>query len=176
MTLQSDLQDAVARVRSDSQTLHDIVHGDDETLVETEGGPVKTVAKAIKDINDTIEQGLNDLGASGEQLAEAVAATEGFRDEAAELVEEAVVIANALHLPVDLTGKAGKLLAVKEDESGFDVIESKGVFYGLRKNGAKLEAVSGEGTFVAKDFPVWFITLPGVDFSIDPNGHLHINI
>jgi hypothetical protein len=176
MTLQTDLQDAVARVQTDSQILHNIVHGDNQTLVPTEGGNVKTVAKAIKDINDTIVQGLDDLGAAGEQLAEAVAATEGFRDEAAELVEEALVIANALHLPVDLTGKAGKLLAVKEDESGFDVIESKGVFYGLRKNGAKLEAVSGEGTFVAKNFPVWFITLPGVDFSIGPNGHLHINI
>lgn len=176
MTLQTDLQEAVVRVQTDSQILHQIVHGDDQTLVPTEGGNVKTVAKAIKDINDTIVQGLNDLGAAGEQLAEAVVATEGFRDEAAQLVEEAVVIANALHLPDDLTGKAGKLLAVKEDESGFDVIESKGVFYGLRKNGAKLEAVSGEGTFVAQDFPVWFITLPGVDFSIGPNGHLHINI
>ena len=44
MTLQSDLQDAVARVQSDSQTLHDIIHGDDETVVDTEGGPVKSPA------------------------------------------------------------------------------------------------------------------------------------
>lgn len=176
MTLQSDLQDAVARVQTDSQTLHDIIHGDDETVVDTEGGPVKSPAKAIKDIKAFIQAGLSDLGSTSEQLAQAVAATEGFRDEAAQLVEDAETIANALHLPIDLTGKAGKLLAVKEDESGFDVIESKGVFYGLRKNGAKLEAVSGEGTFVAATFPVWFITLPGVDFSIGPNGHLHINI
>ena len=35
---------------------------------------------------------------------------------------------------------------------------------------------SGNGTFVAKDYLVWLITLPGVDFSIGPNGHLHINI
>lgn len=176
MTLQTDLQDAVARVQTDSHILHNIVHGNDQTLVPTEGGDVKTVAKAIKDIENTIQEGLSDLGATGEQLAEAVAATEEYRDQTAQLVEDAVVIANALNLPADLTGKAGKLLAVKEDETGFDVIESKGVFYGLRKNGAKLEAVSGEGIFVAKEFPVWFITLPGVDFSIGPNGHLHINI
>jgi hypothetical protein len=60
------------------------------------------------------------------------------------------------------------LLAVKEDETGYEPIESKGVFYGLRKDGAKLLAESGNGTFIAKDYPVWFITLPGVDFSIGP--------
>ena len=104
MTLQTDLQEAVVRVQFDSQILHQIVHGNDQTVVPTEGGNVKTVAKAIKDIED------------------------------------------------------------------------KGVFYGLRKDGAKLLAESGNGTFVAKDYLVWFITLPGVDFSIGPNGHLHINI
>lgn len=176
MTLQTDLQDAVARVQSDSQVLHNIVHGNDQTMVPTEGGNVKSVAKAIKDIEDTIQQGLSDLGAAGEQLAEAVADAEESRDQAAEHAQTAQTLANALNLPTDLAGKAGMLLAVKEDESGYEPIESKGVFYGLRKNGAKLEAVSGEGTFIAKEFPVWFITLPGVDFSIGPDGHLLINI
>lgn len=129
-----------------------------------------------KDINDTIQEGLNDLGAAGQQLADAVADAEDFRDQAAEAAQNAETLVNALNLPTDLTGKAGMLLAVKEDESGYEPIESKGVFYGLRKDGAKLLAESGNGTFVAKDYPVWFITLPGVDFSIGPNGHLHINI
>ncbi len=176
MTLQTDLQEAVARVQNDSQVLHSIVHGDNQTLVPTEGGDVKSVAKAIKDIEDTIQQGLSDLGAAGEQLAEAVADAEEFRDQATEAAQTAETLANALNLPTDLTGKAGMLLAVKEDESGYEPIESKGVFYGLRKDGAKLQAVSGDGTFVAKEFPVWFITLPGVDFSIGPDGHLLINI
>ena len=176
MTLQTDLQDAVARVQADSQILHQIVHGDNQTLVPTEGGDVKTVAKVIKDINDTIQEGLNDLGAAGEQLAEAVVATEEFRDQAEQHAQNAETLANALNLPTDLIGKAGMLLAVKEDETGYEPIESKAVFYGLRKNGAKLLAESGNGTFVAKDYPVWFITLPGVDFSISSNGHLLINI
>lgn len=176
MTLQTDLQEAVVRVQADSQILHQIVHGDNQTLVPTEGGDVKSVAKAIKDIEDTIQQGLSDLGASGEQLAEAVADAEDFRDQATEAAQTAETLANALNLPTDLIGKAGMLLAVKEDESGYEPIESKGVFYGLRKDGAKLQAVSGDGTFVAKEFPVWFITLPGVDFSIGPDGHLLINI
>ncbi|AGH98937.1 hypothetical protein [Micavibrio aeruginosavorus] len=176
MTLQTDLQDAVARVQSDSQVLHNIVHGDDQTVVPTEGGNVKSVAKAIKDIEDTIQQGLNDLGAAGEQLAEAVADAEESRDQAAEHAHTAQTLADALNLPTDLIGKAGMLLAVKEDESGYEPIESKGVFYGLRKDGAKLLAESGDGTFAAKDYPVWFITLPGVDFSIGPDGHLLINI
>mgnify|MGYP000011678588 FL=1 len=33
MTLQTDLQDAVARVQTDSQILHNIIHGDDQTEV-----------------------------------------------------------------------------------------------------------------------------------------------
>lgn len=176
MTLQSDLQEAVARVQTDSQILHNIIHGDDQTVVPTEGGPVKSPAKAVKDIEDFIQQGLSDLGAAGQQLAEAVADAEEFRDQAEQHAETAETLANALSLPTDLTGKAGKLLAVKEDESGYEPIESKGVFYGLRKDGAKLLAETGNGTFIAKDYPVWFITLPGVDFSIGPDGHLLINI
>ena len=176
MTLQTVLQEAVVRVQADSQILHQIVHGDNQSVVPTDGGNVKTVAKAIKDIEDTIQEGLSDLGAAGQQLADAVADAEEFRDQAEQHAQNAETLANALSLPTDLTGKAGMLLAVKEDETGYEPIESKGVFYGLRKDGAKLLAESGNGTFIAKDYPVWFITLPGVDFSIGPNGHLHINI
>ena len=68
MTLQTDLQDAVARVQTDSQLLHTIVHGDDQTTVPTDGGNVKSAAKAIKDIEDGIQAGLTDLGASADSL------------------------------------------------------------------------------------------------------------
>lgn len=176
MTLQTDLQNAVTRVQGDSQILHNIVHGDDQTVVSTEGGNVKTVAKAIKDIESTIQDGLSDLGAAGQQLADAVADAEEFRNQAEQHAQDAESFANALNLPINLTGKAGMLLAIKEDESGYEPIESKAVFYGLRKNGAKLIAESGNGIFTAKNYPVWFITLPGVNFSIGPNGHLLINI
>lgn len=55
MTLQTDLQEAVARVQTASQLLHTIVHGDDQTTVTTEGGVVKSASKAIKDIEDLIQ-------------------------------------------------------------------------------------------------------------------------
>lgn len=54
MTLQTDLQDAVMRAQNDTQILHNIIHGDDQTLVSTDGGNVKTIAKTIKDIESTI--------------------------------------------------------------------------------------------------------------------------
>jgi len=109
MTLQTDLQDAVARVESDSQILHNIIHG-------------------------------------------------------------------GLNLPTDLNGHAGQLLAINETEDGYEPIESKAVFYGLKKDGAKLIAVSGEGTFDASEFPVWMVGLPGMNYAVNENGHLLINI
>jgi hypothetical protein len=175
MTLQTDLQAAVTRVQADSQILNDIVHGDNQTIVMTEGGEVKTVAKAIKDIEDTIQNGLTDLGAAGQQLVDAVAVAEDHRNQAQSFAETAQDLAEALNLPTDLSGKAGMLLAVKPDESGYEPIESKGVFYGLRNQGAKLIAETGNGTFIVNNYPVWFITLPGVNFSIADDGHLLIN-
>ena len=176
MTLQTDLQDAVARVQTDSQILHDIIHGDDQTTVPTEGGNVKTPAKAIKDIEDEIQAGLTDLGATATQLADAVQSAEQKADEAETHAQTAQALANSLNLPADLSGCAGKLLAVNETEDGYEVIESKAVFYGLRKEGAKLIAESGEGTYNASDFPVWMVGLPGMNFTVNENGHLIINL
>ena len=50
MSLQTDLQTAVAKVTADGNLLHNIVHGDAISTVVTESGPVKTVAKAIADV------------------------------------------------------------------------------------------------------------------------------
>ena len=50
MSLQTDLQTAIAKVTADGALLHDIVHGDAASTVVTESGPVKTVAKAIADV------------------------------------------------------------------------------------------------------------------------------
>lgn len=176
MTLQTDLQDAVARVESDSQILHNIIHGDDQTEVPTEGGNVKTPAKAIKDIEATIQAGLTDLEATADQLADAVDTVSQKADEAETHAQTAQNLANSLNLPTDLNGRAGQLLAINETEDGYEPIESKAVFYGLRKDGAKLIAVSGEGTFDASEFPVWMVGLPGMNYAVNENGHLLINI
>src|SRR3990167_10282 len=50
MTIQTDLQTAVAKVTADSAKLHQIVHGAATSTVTTEGGAVKTVAKALADL------------------------------------------------------------------------------------------------------------------------------
>tara|TARA_Y100000031_G_scaffold92591_1_gene101694 strand:+ start:346 stop:1911 length:1566 start_codon:yes stop_codon:yes gene_type:complete len=61
MTLQTDLETAVAQVTADSQKLKDIVNGDTTTVVNVDSGPVKSVAKAIAEIGDTTNQAVKDL-------------------------------------------------------------------------------------------------------------------
>ena len=124
----------------------------------------------------TFQESLDNFGMAGESLTEAVAEVERCRDEAKSHVKEARALVNALHLPTDLKGQAGKLLTVKHDATGYEAVSSKAVFYGLRKEGAKLIAESGEGNYEASQFSVWFITLPGVTMSLNSDGHLLINI
>ncbi|WP_412057333.1 hypothetical protein [Bartonella sp. DGB2] len=176
MNLQERLEAAIARVQADSKILHKLVHGDDETSVPTEGGDVKTVAKTIKEIEEHIQSELDDLGATTGQIMQALAQAQIWRDEAKSSAQSAIDAAHALHLPSDIRGQAGKLLAVKQSEDGFEAIQSVGVFYGLRADGSKLTAITGQGTYNAHDFDTWFITLPGVDFTINEDGHLIINI
>lgn len=52
-TLQEQITEAVADYKADRDIMHQIVHGDFTTVVSTEGGNVKSIAKAIKDIEDT---------------------------------------------------------------------------------------------------------------------------
>lgn len=80
MTLKTDLD----HIASDAAKLHDIVHGTDTQTVSTDGGPVKSVAKAIKDISDTLLAG--GTGAVALATAQAVRAEQardaalGYRD------------------------------------------------------------------------------------------------
>ena len=61
MSLQTDLTAAVAQTAADGQLLHQIVHGDDQSQVQTDGGPVKTVAKAMADIDGQLQSSLVEL-------------------------------------------------------------------------------------------------------------------
>ena len=56
MTMQTDLQAAVDKATAASAKLHDVVHGDAVSTVTTETGPVKTVAKAVADIEADISE------------------------------------------------------------------------------------------------------------------------
>ncbi|WP_198003659.1 hypothetical protein, partial [Bartonella queenslandensis] len=142
MNLQERLEEAIARVQVDSKILHKVVHGDDQTSVPTEGGTVKTVAKTLKELEEHIESELDDLGATTDQIRQALTQAQAYRDEAQTSAQSASDAAHALHLPSDIRGQAGKLLAVKQSEDGFEVIESVGVFYGLRADGSKLTAIT----------------------------------
>ena len=73
MNIDTQLREAAARADTDSRLLHDIVHGDAAATVDTEGGPVKTVAKAIGDV----EAG---VAAAATVVTDGVAATEAARD------------------------------------------------------------------------------------------------
>lgn len=67
-TLQEQLQAAVVQTTTDSGLLHTIVHGDTNTTVTTEGGPVKSIAKVI--------------GENQTELANSIALVTTKRDEA----------------------------------------------------------------------------------------------
>lgn len=176
MTLQTELQDAIARIQADTLILHNIIHGNNTTEVTTEGGPIKTVAKAIKDVEDDIQVILENISTTGVEINQIVTQVEGFRDEAEDAAQAAHGYAVGLNLPTNLTGLARQMLAVKADESGYEPVASVSRFYGIKKDGAKLIAESGDGSFNADDYVFWFITLPGVSFSVNAYGHLQIII
>ncbi len=75
MNLETELRAAVSRADADSRLLHEIVHGDATATVDTEGGPVKTAAKAIGDVEASV-------AAAASTVTEGVAQAETARDEA----------------------------------------------------------------------------------------------
>ncbi|KAF0219292.1 MAG: hypothetical protein FD176_3511, partial [Rhodospirillaceae bacterium] len=96
MTLQTDLAAAVAQVTADSTLLHKVVHGPaggTESQVVTEGGPVKTVAKAIADIDTQLQSSLETL----DQKVAAAAASAALAVHSADAAEtsKAAIAANA---------------------------------------------------------------------------------
>ncbi len=56
MSLQTDLQTAIAKVTADGALLHRIVHGPADGAVVTEGGMVKTVAAVLADITAALAE------------------------------------------------------------------------------------------------------------------------
>jgi hypothetical protein len=57
--LQEQINQAVATLNKDTQLLHEIVHGSQTTVKITENGEVKSVAKTIYDIEETITGSVN---------------------------------------------------------------------------------------------------------------------
>lgn len=92
MTLQTDLAAAVEKVTADSALLHSVVHGPatgDASMVPTEGGPVKTVARAVADAEEILHQEAGDLVGAVAAAREAREAAAGFATVAGEKAGEA---------------------------------------------------------------------------------------
>ncbi|CUW37129.1 conserved protein of unknown function [Magnetospirillum sp. XM-1] len=91
MTLQTDLAAAVAKVTVDSSLLHKLVHGPangTDSQVITEGGTVKTVARAVADAKETLQREIGDLSTVLSSAKEAGTAAEGFAAVASVKAEE----------------------------------------------------------------------------------------
>ena len=112
MTIEADLRAAVSRADADSRLLHDIVHGDATETVTTEGGTVKTVAKAIDDVEVSV-------AAAASTVTDGIEDAEAARDEAEAARDAAqAAVGNVLVSADDTT--AGKLSVKLEAGRGLE--------------------------------------------------------
>lgn len=73
--MEERLEAVVASAETDGSKWHAIVHGDENSTIETENGDVPTVAKQLKDIREAITGGVSDVVAEAERARdEAIAA------------------------------------------------------------------------------------------------------
>ena len=84
--MEERLEAVVASAETDGSKWHAIVHGDENSTVETENGDVPTVAKQLKDIREAITGGVSDV----------VAEAERARDEAKSVRDNALTIKNEI--------------------------------------------------------------------------------
>jgi hypothetical protein len=92
MSLQTDLQAAVDTAQAASGKLHDVVNGDATSTVATESGPVKTVAKAIADIEADIDASRAELDQKVADAASSASAA-GVSQTASEAARSAAELA-----------------------------------------------------------------------------------
>ena len=84
--MEERLETVVTQAETDVSKWHTIVHGDENSTVETENGDVPTVAKQLKDIREAITGGVSDV----------VAEAESARDEAKSVRDNALTIKNEI--------------------------------------------------------------------------------
>ena len=89
MSIDQDIANSSKILAQDVEINHEITHGDKDTEVPTEGGPVPTIAKRLHDIETEWSQQADPLA---EELAEAVQLTQQYRDESWAVLEQAVLI------------------------------------------------------------------------------------
>ena len=182
MSLQADLQAAVDKASAASQKLHAVVHGDAASTVETESGPVKTVAKAIADTEAAISASRAELDAkvaaaagsalSAGESAEAAAGSAALSAERAAKIPDPAPAQALRAVRVNAAGDAYELY-----EGGGDMVGPAGVADGalarfdgatgkLLKDGGKIQAADIEagvlGTVAARDIGTAVGNIPDV--------------
>lgn len=70
MSLQTDLNAAVAQVITDGQILHQVVHGAASVTVTTEGGSLPSIAKLLNDADLAINQAADGILAQSQSAAQ----------------------------------------------------------------------------------------------------------
>ena len=176
MSLQTDLQNAVAQATTDSGLLHQIVHGPDTEMVPTEGGPVKTIAKLLHDADERINRQAESI------LEQAINASDQAQFSAASADASALAAAAsaARSLPAIQPIDAGKEVRVNADATGYELVHTamllSPVFYGIKKTGNRLFVTTSEqggiATFATRDYATAFFAPPGIQFALQPNGHM----
>jgi len=147
-----------------------------KTIAEINEVVIKYARGVTEGIEKTIETKSSKLDTLKEELEEAVKESKNYSNDAGVWAKNAYESAASLNLPQDLIGHAGQFLAVKEDGSGYETVQSKAQVYGLRKEGSRLFLVTGDEYLNVADYSVWMVSMPGLNFSIDASGHLLITI
>ncbi len=95
MTLQTDLENAVLTVQTDSQILHNIVHGDNQSTITVSSGQVKTLAKTILDIETAGNQQIQALNINSTALQNAVDTATQEANNSQSYANQAVTLVNS---------------------------------------------------------------------------------
>ncbi|MCW2313355.1 hypothetical protein [Rhodoferax antarcticus] len=176
MSLQTDLQNAVAQATTDSGLLHQIVHGMDTATVATEGGTVKAVAKLLRDADERINVAAGSILAQAGEGADQAQAAAIAAESSALRAETAAARA----LPEISSTDAGKEVRVKPDASGYELVHSAmllaPVFYGFRRVNNRLQLArsdqQGSDSFTAFDYITVLLAPAGIQFTVQANGHM----
>ena len=112
MTIQTQLEEAVAQASADSDLLHQIVHGSSTSTVVTDGGPVRAIAKLIADKDEEIN-----LAADGLLAQSTALATSASVSAAAAAASESAASTSEQHALISETAAQNSQMAAAISES-----------------------------------------------------------
>jgi len=118
-TLAERLNTAVDSAETDAALLNQFVNADDQTDIDTDNGPLSSLAKFQRLIDEAITLGIGDFNAAAAAVDQAKTDAETARD-------DAQAAAATLALPPIQPGDVGKILQVKATEDGYELVDNAG--------------------------------------------------